>query len=173
MWSELPFWKLSSSKRSGDERGGQLDAGAQKDESFLSHPSCSNRKYGRTGVQALLLHKHKEEAEGRGATQSQCGDSIIRNLSLAYAPYLQAFHLWLQTSSLLLYQHIHISGRMTGLKGKGQVAAKCVFVQKLSTCVSLAADCNRVMDAGYLGEAGNCSSCCWAHCQPLINIDKQ
>lgn len=152
-------------------RGGQLDAGTQKDESFLLHPSRSNRKYGRTGMQAVL-RKHKVEAEGRWETQSQCGDSIIRNLSLAYAPYLQAFHLWMQTSSLLLYQHIRISGRMTGLKGKGQVAAECVFVQELSTYVSLAPDCNRVMGAGYLGEAGNCSSCSWAHCQPLINIDK-
>ena len=75
-------------------RGGQLDAGTQKDESFLSHPSRSNTKYGRTGMQAVL-HKHKEEAEGRWETRSQCGDSIIRNLSLAYAPYLQAVHLWM------------------------------------------------------------------------------
>ena len=172
MWSELPFWKLNSSKRSADERGGQLDAATQKDESFLLLPSRSNRKYGQTGMQAVLLHKHKEEAEGRWETQSQCGETIIRSLSLTYAPCLQAFHLWLQTSSLLLYQHIRISGRMTRLKGKGQVAAECGFVQELSTYVSLAPDCNRVMGAGYLDEAGNCGSCSWAHCQPLININK-
>ena len=171
MWSELPFWKLNSSKRSADERGGQLDAATQKDESFLLLPSRSNRKYGQTVMQAVLLHKHKEEAEGRWERKPRAN---VESPSLGACPWHMPL-VFKPSTCGCRSPHVYfisISGRMTRLKGKGPVAAECGFVQELSTYVSLAPDCNRVMVAGYLGEAGNCGSCSWAHCQPLINIDK-